>query len=61
MGTYKIITEAEVKRLGVTPIPTMNILNVKPDSQGNPLRAKSRTVVPGTGLGVLLIPKLIIR
>ena len=45
--TYNVIDQATVDKLGVTPIPTMNILNIKPDSQGNPLRAKSRTVVLG--------------
>ena len=47
LETYRVITKAEVDRLSVTPIPTMNILTVKPDSSGNPLRAKSRTVVLG--------------
>jgi len=47
LATYRIIDKAKVDRLGVTPIPTMNILSVKPDSTGNPLRAKSRTVVLG--------------
>ncbi len=47
MGTYRIIKWAEVKKLGVMPIPTMNVLSVKPDATGAPLRAKSRTVVLG--------------
>ena len=47
MSTCTCITKAEVKRLGVKPIPTMNILTVKMDESGRPLRAKSRTVVLG--------------
>jgi len=47
LGTYVVIDKAAVDKLGVTPIPTMNILNVKPDAKGNPLRAKSRAVVLG--------------
>ena len=45
--TYSIINEAEVKRLGVKPIPSMNILCIKMDAQGSADRAKSRTVVLG--------------
>ena len=47
LGTHVVIDKAAVDKLGVTPIPTMNILNIKPDAKGNPLRAKSRTVVLG--------------
>ena len=43
--TYEVIDQATVDKLGVTPIPTMNILNIKPNEKGNPLRAKSRTFV----------------
>ena len=46
-NTYTVIDEAEVKRLGVKPIPSMNILSVKKDEAGKPQRAKSRTVVLG--------------
>ena len=49
--TYDVINEAEYQRLrdryGIKAIPTMCILTVKPDSNGQPLRAKSRTVVLG--------------
>jgi len=47
MTTYAIISDEEVKHLKVKPIPTMNILTVKIDEQGRPVRAKSRTVVLG--------------
>lgn len=47
LDTCKVIDKATVTRLGVTPTPTMNMLTAKPDAQGNPLRAKSRTVVLG--------------
>jgi len=42
-----IITADDVATLGVKPIPTRKVLNVKIDSSRKPLRAKSRTVVLG--------------
>ena len=47
MTTYTVISEEEVRRLKVKPIPTVNILTVKIDEQGKPVRAKSRAVVLG--------------
>ena len=51
LDTYDTIFEWEYQRLvakhNITAIPTMCIHTVKPDSDGNPLRAKSRTVVMG--------------
>ncbi|MGL5814547.1 MAG: reverse transcriptase domain-containing protein, partial [Aeromonas sp.] len=51
MDTYEVILEAEYQRLkakhNITAIPTMCIHTVKTDGAGNPVRAKSRTVVMG--------------
>lgn len=47
LDTHTVIDKAAADKVGVTPIPTMNILTMKPDAQGGPLRAKSRTVVLG--------------
>ena len=51
LDTYYEIDESEYQRLvrehGVKAISTMCIHNVKPDSEGKPHRAKSRTVVLG--------------
>lgn len=42
-----LIDEATVDKLGVTPVPTMNVLTIKSDAQGIPFQAKSHTVVHG--------------
>ena len=51
LDTYDVIDEATYLRLadqhGVEAIPTMCIHTVKPNAQGKPERAKSRTVVLG--------------
>jgi Reverse transcriptase (RNA-dependent DNA polymerase) len=51
LDTYDVINEAEYRLLAakhnIEAIPTMCIHTVKPDAQGQPDRAKSRTVVLG--------------
>ena len=51
LNTYDIIDEATYRQLAaqhnITAIPTMCIHTVKPDAEGKPDRAKSRTVVLG--------------